>query len=55
MYISNDMHFINIVVDLKTLYDLFINFTNNPCTIYANHDLIKTTMSNKRYRTHYKI
>ena len=55
MYISNDMHFINIVVDLKTLNDLFINFTNNPCTFYANHDLIKTTMSNKRYRTHYKI
>jgi len=25
------------------------------CTIYANHVLIKTTMSNKRYRTHYKI
>jgi len=24
-------------------------------TIYANHVLIKTTMSNKRYRTHYKI
>jgi len=23
--------------------------------IYANHVLIKTTMSNKRYRTHYKI
>ena len=25
------------------------------CTIYANHVLIKTTMSNKRYRTHYKM
>ena len=24
-------------------------------TIYANHVLIKTTMSNKRYRTHYKL
>ena len=24
-------------------------------TICANHVLIKTTMSNKRYRTHYKI
>ena len=24
-------------------------------TIYANHVLIRTTMSNKRYRTHYKI
>ena len=24
-------------------------------TIYENHVLIKTTMSNKRYRTHYKI
>jgi len=23
-------------------------------TIYANQALIKTTMSNKRYRTHYK-
>jgi len=23
--------------------------------IYTNHILIKTTMSNKRYRTHYKI
>ena len=25
------------------------------CTIYASHFLIKTTLSNKRYRTHYKI
>ena len=24
-------------------------------TIYANHVLIKTTMSYKRYKTHYKI
>jgi len=24
-------------------------------TTYANHVLIKTTMSNKRYRTHYTI
>jgi len=24
-------------------------------TIYAHHVSIKTTMSNKRYRTHYKI
>ena len=24
-------------------------------TVYANHVLIKTTMSNKRYRTHYKM
>ena len=24
-------------------------------TIYANRVLIKTTMSNKRYRTHYKL
>ena len=27
----------------------------NVYTIYANHFLIKSTMSNKRYRTHYKI
>jgi len=24
-------------------------------TIYANHVFMNTTMSNKRYRTHYKI
>ena len=24
-------------------------------TIYANHALIRTTMSNHKYRTHYKI
>jgi len=25
------------------------------CIIYANHALIRTTIFNKRYRTHYKI
>jgi len=30
VYISNDMHFIKIVVDLITLYYLSTNFMNNP-------------------------
>jgi len=30
VYISNGIHFIKIVVDLITLYDLSKNFTSNP-------------------------
>ena len=35
---------------MLSLFLFHINYT-----IYANHGLIKTTMTNKRYRTHYKI
>ena len=50
MLTSNDMHFIKIVVDLITLYDLSTNFTNNPRMYMIsktmkvkNRPLMKTT------------
>jgi len=34
---------------------LYLFLFHIDCTLYAHHVFIKTTMSNKRYRTHYKI